>query len=131
MPRYLSEAWFDAVRTAIDALRSPGEAGGDGRRAVTTQHVVTGTPDGDVTYHVRIDGGRTTIGTGACVDPTIVFTEDYATAAAINRGELSAQGAFMAGRIKVRGDLSQLSTAAGLLQRFDDVLAALRATTTY
>ena len=64
-------------------------------------------------------------------DATVVFTEDYDTAAAIGRGDLSAQSAFMMGRIRVRGDLSKLVEQSNVFGEIEDVLAELRAETTY
>jgi hypothetical protein len=126
MVRYLSAAWLDAAVAAFE--RHHARPGGD-LDAVVIEQVVTGTPDGDVTYHLRLgtDGAR--FGRGSAADATVVFTEDYDTAAAINRGELSAQGAFMSGRIRVRGDLSRLARAGEGFAELEDVLAEVRADT--
>ena len=98
---------------------------------LVVQQVVTGGPDGDVAYHVIVDDGRTSVRAGRADDPTITFTQDRATARAVSRGELSAQGAFMAGRIRVRGDLPALVAQQDALLRVDDVFASVRATTEY
>src|SRR4051794_8288487 len=106
MPRYLSPAWFEAAERAINGSVSlPAQAAGID---IVVQHVVTGASDGAVTYHIRVGGDGVSIHRGETADPTVVFSEDYGTAAAISRGELSAQSAFMTGRIKVRGDLPRL-----------------------
>jgi putative sterol carrier protein len=129
MPRYLSPEWLEAAQRAIDASEALREAvtGLD----MVVQHVVTGGSDGAVTYHVRFDGNGVAIRAGQAPDPTVVFTEDYATAAAIGRGDLSAQGAFMTGRIRVHGDLPSLVGQSDALSGIDDVLAGLRAETSY
>jgi putative sterol carrier protein len=98
---------------------------------LVVQQVVTGGPDGDVAYHVIVDDGRTTVRAGRADDPTVTFTQDRDTARAVSRGELSAQGAFMAGRIRVRGDLPALVAQQDALLRVDDVFASVRETTEY
>jgi len=129
MPRYLSPEWFEAAQAAIDASGAAGGATVD--PPVVVQHVVTGGMAGDVTYHVRVNGDGIRIEAGDDPDATVVFIEDYATAAAIGRGELSAQGAFMTGRIRATGDLPRLVEQSDLFQGLEDVLAALRSETSY
>jgi putative sterol carrier protein len=129
MPRYLSREWLDAAQRAIDASTSVRNAASGADFVV--QHVVTGGSDGDLTYHVRVGGDRVRICEGEAADPTVVFTEDYSTAAAIGRGELSAQAAFMAGRIRVRGDLPRLVEQSGTFSDIEDALAGLRSETSY
>ncbi len=76
---------------------------------------VTGGPDGDAQYHVRIgpDGAR--VHAEAAPDAPVRLSTDHATAAAIARGEESAQAAFMAGRLRVAGDLQAVVTGASML----------------
>ena len=57
--------------------------------------------------------------------------QDWETATAISRGELSAQVAFMTGRIRVRGDLPKLVAYGNLFDGVDDVFDNLRGQTTY
>ena len=129
MPRYLSPAWFEAAQRAIDASASlPATAVGVD---IVVQHVVTGAADGDVIYHVRVAGGGVSVHRGEAPDPTVVFNEDYDTAAAISRGELSAQSAFITGRIRVRGDLPRLVEQSSAFSDIDDALAGLRSETSY
>jgi hypothetical protein len=129
MPRYLSPEWLEAAQRAMDAsVSSPAaEAGAD----IVVQHVVTGGADGDVTYHIRVGGDGVAVHLGEAPEPTVVFTEDYGTAAAISRGELSAQSAFITGRIKVHGDLPRLVEQSSAFSDIDDALAGLRSETSY
>jgi putative sterol carrier protein len=129
VPAYLSPAWLTALQDAADSSPTLRDATAGMRLVV--QQVVTGGPDGDVAYHVIVDDGRATVRAGQADDPTITFTQDRATAAAVSRGELSAQGAFMAGRIRVRGDLPALVAQQDALLRVDDVFASVRETTSY
>jgi putative sterol carrier protein len=119
--RYLSEAWFDEVSattpTGIDGL--------------TLQQVVTGTPDGDVRYHVRVSDGTAWVRSGQAPAPDATFTEDYATAAAVARGELSVHAALLEGRIRVAGNMAVLSAHQEELVGLDPIPAAVRAATTF
>ena len=129
MPRYLSDEWLTAADDALagdDALSHATDA-----VAVTVQQVVTGGPEGDVAYHVDVDHGRVHIAGGTAGDPTVTFVQTWDTAVAIARGELSAQGAFMSGLIRVRGDLPKLVEHGDAFGGVDDVLARVRTTTTY
>ena len=82
-------------------------------------------------YHVDVHGDEVRITPGVAAEPTVTSIQDWGTATAIGRGELSAQGAFMAGRIRVRGDLPRLVECGGVFGNLDDVLADLRSHTTY
>lgn len=129
MPRYLSTEWFDDAQTALagDSTLSRAVA----KAQLTVQQVVTGGPDGDITYHIDVDRGTVKLATGEADDPTVTFIQSWDTAVAIGRGEQSAQGAFMTGQIRVRGDLPRLVEQGDVFAGVDDVLAALRAATTY
>jgi len=84
-----------------------------------------------VAYHVDVHDGEVRIAAGVAADATVTFIQDWATASAIGKGELSAQGAFMAGRIRVRGDLPRLVSSGNVFGDLDDALADLRSQTTY
>ena len=129
MPRYLTPEWLDAAQRAVDADTDLAAATAD--VALTVQQVVTGGPDGDAAYHVVVDHGTVRVVNGQSTDPTVTFIQNWDTATAIGRGELSAQGAFMIGLIRVRGDLPKLVEHGGVFGGVDDVFAELRTQTTY
>ena len=129
MPRYLTQEWLDAAQravehdmTLIDATKGV---------HLTVQQMVTGGPDGDIAYHVVVDNGAVHVAGGEAGDATVTFVQDWDTACAIGRGELSAQGAFMTGLIRVGGDLPKLVEHGNVFGSVDDVFAELRAQTTY
>ena len=78
-----------------------------------------------------IDDGTVRVVSGEASDATVTFMQNWETATAIGRGELSAQGAFMTGLIRVRGDLPKLVEHGSVFGGVDDVFADLRAQTTY
>jgi putative sterol carrier protein len=129
VPRYLTDEWLDAAQRAVDADSSLGRATKDVQLSV--QQVVTDGPDGEATYRVVIDHGTVRVVRGDGPDATVTFIQSWDTATSIGRGELSAQGAFMTGLIRVRGDLPKLVELGTVFGSVDDVFADIRAHTTY
>lgn len=125
VPRFLSDEWLAAAETAAAAADVP-----DGL-ALTVQHRVTGTPDGDVAYAVRLAGGKAEVIRGAVDDPDVTFTQSWDTAVAVHRGEVTAQDAFMTGRMRVDGDVRVLLREGERLAALDGLLADVRPETTY
>jgi putative sterol carrier protein len=80
---------------------------------------------------VAIDDGKVALTAGPAARPDIRFTTTYPVAAAIARGESSAQRAFIEGGLRVGGDLSLLIAHQRALAAVDDALAAVRAATMY
>ena len=124
MVRFLSEAWFDAI------AESTGPANRTGAAGITVQQVVTDTPDGEVRYAVTISDERATVRAGQAARADVTFTGDYSTAVAIARGEVTAQAALLAGRIRVAGNVASLMSRTDLT--YDDLIPpAVRAATSY
>jgi hypothetical protein len=129
VPRYLTPEWLDAAQHALE--RSTALTDATTQVQLKVQQVVTGGPDGDVTFHVAVDRGNVRMIGGEAGDATVTFIQSWDTARSVARGEQSAQGAFMNGQIRVRGDLPKLVEYGDVFGGVDDVLAALRADTTY
>ena len=124
MARFLSEAWFNAIARSANPV-DPAEPA-----RLTVQQVVTGTPDGEVRYTVSVGDRRATVQAGSASHVDVTFTEDYPTAVAIARGELTTQAALLAGRIRVTGNLAALARRQDLAS--DDLVpTAVRTATTY
>ena len=86
------------------------------------QHV-DGGPDGRVVWHVVVAGEARSIQAGTHPAPDVTFSQDYATAVAVARGDLSAQEAFMTGRITLSGTAGALILAAPALAAVGDAQA--------
>jgi hypothetical protein len=124
VPDYLTPAWFAA---AADAVRADDALQASSRGAhLVLQQTVTDPPPG-TTWHVRFDDGEVRLATGPAQDATVTFTCDRATAVAVQEGRSSAQAAFMAGQLRVGGDVGALRRHQELLTGLSDALAALRA----
>ena len=92
------------------------------------QQVIPDGPDGrEVAYALVVSDGRVRVVRGRVADPDLTFTQDRATAEAIHRGDLSAQAAFMQGRLRLGGDLRAVIDRASELAAIDDVFASARA----
>jgi SCP-2 sterol transfer family len=131
MARFLSAAWFDEIESAS----TPRSGNPDSDERLVMEQVVTGTPDGEVTYLVVVEGKRARVvrpsphGNTAEVELTI--TCDWPTAAAIAQGRLSTQRALMQGRLRVRGNPTALLRRGAQLAGLDPIPNTIRKNTTY
>jgi hypothetical protein len=127
--QYLSDEWLDEAGAALagsEALRAPA-----GQAPVVLQYEVTAAPGGKCTYSLSVTEAGAVLQRGPHADAAASFGLDYATAAEIARGELSAQAAFMQGRLKLGGDVTVLVRQHAVLDGLDDALADLRDRTEY
>ena len=123
MAGFLTDAWLDDLD---ERRHSAAEL--DTKGALVLQQVIPDGPEGrEVAYALVVDEGRVRLVRGRVDDPDLTFTQDRATAEAIHRGELSAQAAFMQGRLRLGGDLRTVIDRAGELAAIDDVFASARA----
>lgn len=127
MVTFLSEAWVEALDAAAKADEGLATATG-GLAFSVEQEVVDGDGHG-VRYHVVFDHGVVSVRPGPLPDATVRFSLDRETAAAIASGSGSAQRAFMAGRLRVGGDLRVLLEHGEVLGQLGDVFAEVRART--
>jgi putative sterol carrier protein len=124
MAKFLTEEWMDAVRDALQQSEDVQNAvkGVD----LTIQQVVTGVPDqGDAQYWTKFADGSIEGGLGEAPDADVTITQDYDTAASMNRGELNAQAAFMQGKLKVTGNMGKLLQHQGAMQALGPVIQAV------
>jgi hypothetical protein len=152
MARFLSEAWFEEIESARADGSDPSGSENATHPAdrLVLQQVVTGTPEGEVSYLVVIEEGRARVerppaasgaeqpatgggdragGDRAGVDLTI--TCDWQTATAIAQGGLSTQRALMQGRLRVRGTPTAVLGRSLQLANIDPVPPEVRKNTTY
>jgi len=124
---FLSDTWVDALDDA--ARRHPGNVDSTSDTPLIVQQTVVGTKWGDVSYRLEVREGTITVRHGAVLDPTVTLTTDRATAAAIARGELAAQAAFMQGRLRIGGNVGALLAHQDVLAGLGDLFADVRADT--
>lgn len=125
MAEFLSDAWIEDLTAAATTTTLPADL------HLVIQQVVLDEAGEERAFTVRIADGAVTVSPGQASDAEVTFTQDRATAAAIAQGELSAQAAFMAGRLRVGGDLRLVMERARELSVVSDVFAQARATTSW
>lgn len=125
MAEFLTDAWLDDLDAAVRAVTMPDDV------RLTVQQVVLDDRGRETAYAIRIEAGRASVTPGRVDDADVTFTQDRATAAAIAQGELSAQVAFMAGRLRVGGDLHAVMDRTQQLVELGDLFASARAGTSW
>jgi len=127
--RYLSLDWIEelAQRVEVD----------DHLRLLAPEHeigitqLVSGGPEGDVTYHLQVADGVASFGPGGADPEHVRMEQGWDTAVAVATGTLSAQDAFVNGHIRLTGDQQRLLDAQPVFGALDTVFAELRARTEY
>ena len=121
--KFLSEDWINAVNDvlATDEDYRSGTATTD----ITLQFDVAGAPGGDVQYTIAMAGGATTFALGAADGVDATINNDYETAAAISRGDLNTQAAFISGKLKVDGNLAKIMMNQAALTSLANALAGM------
>ena len=90
--------------------------------AAKLQQEVTGTPEGDISYGFILEDGKVQLVRGEVEGPEATITQDYDTAAALSKGELNGQAAFMSGKLKIGGNLMKMMTLQGVLTQMPAAL---------
>jgi putative sterol carrier protein len=125
MPQFLSPEWIEALDAAAREAAVPA-----GVRLVI-QQVVTEEGGGEVHYHLVLDDGRLRVYPGDAPAADVTLVQSREVAAALSRGELNAQQALEAGRLKLRGEIGHLAREGKALTTVADVFAAVRGATSY
>jgi len=123
--RFLSPAWVAELAAAAADVEAPAE------EVMTVRQVVVDSADEPVTWALRVAGGRVAVDADGAAHADVTLTTDRATATALARGDLAVADAFMAGRLRVAGDLSTLLRAGGVLGAVEAAFASVRARTTW
>ncbi|MDH4169308.1 MAG: SCP2 sterol-binding domain-containing protein [Acidimicrobiia bacterium] len=128
MIAYLSSEWIEEANRLLAAAPDLAiEAGG---APLVIQQTVQA-PEADHLYHLVFDtdGARAVAGRADRAD--VEFRLPYDTAVAVARGQLSAQAAFQSGALRIAGTMQRLLAHREAVTACDDVLAPLRADTSY
>lgn len=124
MPKFLTTEWMDAARDAVSGSEQAVNAS-KGVQLIL-QQVVEDVPDsGTVSYWTQLNDGEVTGGEGAHESPDVTITQNYDTAVALTKGELNAQAAFMAGKIKVSGNMGKLLQHQSAIQSLAGAISSI------
>ena len=132
---FLSDEWIAEASKIRDEYRDEAQLQA-GAYVIRMNQIITEVPFGDGTVRAYMDSstGTMEVGSGHVEGPDVTLTTDYETAKAIfvDGDQQVAMQAFMAGKIKVQGDLAKLLAvqqapagplAAEVQQRIRDVTA--------
>jgi putative sterol carrier protein len=111
--KFLSDEWLSEVETRLNS--NEGFQTAAKGQAARLQQQISGTPAGDVSYGFVLDGGKVAMTKGEIENPEATVSQDYATAVAVSKLELSGQQAFMQGKLKVSGNLMKIMQLQGAL----------------
>ena len=106
---FLSDEWLEAAKAIREEYRGKAAAPA---HVVRMNQIITEVPFGEGTIEAHMDtsGGDLEMDTGHLENPDLTVTLDYATAKAIlvEGNPQAGMQAFMAGKIKVQGDMTKL-----------------------
>ena len=104
---FLSDEWLEEARKIREEFKGQVPAG---ENAVRLNQVITDVPFGEGTLNAHLDtsAGELDLETGHLDDAEVSITLDYETAKAVFIDPQSAIQHFMAGKIKVQGDMTKL-----------------------
>jgi putative sterol carrier protein len=111
MPKYqfLTPEWVAAAKELREQFEGDAPAPG---HVVRMNQIVTEVPfgDGDVKAYMDTSDGKVELDLGELENPDLTVTVDYATAKAImvDGNPQAGMQAFMAGKVKVQGDMTKL-----------------------
>jgi hypothetical protein len=117
---FLSDAWVAELDRAARSGRWPADL------SLVIQQIVLEDDGTEVAYAIQVISGAASVVPGRVDHADITFTQDRATAEQIAKGALSAQVAFMAGRLRVGGDLREVLRRASEVGELGDLFAPAR-----
>ena len=120
--QFLSEEWAQAVQEALGGNAAFKSA--IASQNAKLQQVVT-TGDGETRYWFKLEGGDANLGLGDIDEPNATITQDYDTAVALAKNELTGTAAYMSGKIRISGDLMKIMQLQGALAQMPAALASL------
>ena len=91
---------------------------------LVVEHRIVGSEP--VTYHLALSS-TPSVAAGPGESPDVIFTQDRATAEAIESGRLGAHDAILTGRLKVDGDVGAVRQRGASLASLDQVFERVRA----
>lgn len=127
--RYLGLAWIrELTREVADSEQLAALAN---EHTIGVTQVVTGGPEGDVTYHLQVGNGDAAFGAGPADPEDVRMEQSWATAVGVATGALNAQQAFITGQIRLTGDQGKLMESQPVFAALDAVFSSVRRRTSY
>jgi len=120
--KFLSKEWAEEGKNILQANGQMKSAAG--AMTARIQQVITA-PDGESRYWFTIENGQMDLGLGDIDNPDATITQDYETAVALVKNELTGTAAYMSVKLKVSGDLMKLMQLQGVLSALPSELKQL------
>ncbi len=117
--KYLSEEWAKATTEKLNSSEAFKTAAGS--QTAKLQQVVS-TPEGEVKYYFKLEDGQAEVALGEIEGPDATVTQDYDTAVALSKNELTGTAAYMSGKIKVQGDLMKMMQLQGVFNTLPQIV---------
>jgi putative sterol carrier protein len=111
--KFLSQEWAEAMTKALNSSEEFKSAASG--QSAKLQQVVTDVDGNDVKYYFVLDGGTADVSLGEVEGAEATVTQNYDTAAGLQKGEVNAQQAFMQGKLKVSGNMMKLMQLQGVI----------------
>lgn len=121
--KFLSEEWAQEVTAALNDHQ--GFKNAIGAADLGIQFVTEDGPDGEASYYLSTSGGNATMSLGELEGADVTIKLAYDTAAAIAKGDLNTQTAFMTGKLKVSGNLAKLMMHQNAIQQWGAAVSEL------
>lgn len=124
MSKFLTAEWLTDLSAALAAHEGFSQA--IASADISLQFEVTDAPEGaEKIYSIVVKGGNATVAAGPLDSPDVTIANNYETAAAMAKGELNTQMAFMTGKIKVSGNMGKVMTNQAMLTEFAKATSAM------
>lgn len=121
--KFLSEEWSKEITNALNSSEAFKQAAAG--QSATIQQVVSDAPAGEVKYYFKLSDGAAEVALGELTDAEATITQNYDTAAAISKGDLNAQNAFMQGKLKIQGNMMKLMQLQGVISAMGKAVESL------
>ena len=109
---FLADEWFAEVEKLVAEHGADAPSG----HPVVVNVVITDTPFGDERHmHMGAKDGKGEMGIGLVDEADVTLTTDYGTAkdVFVSGNQQAGMQAFMAGKVKMQGDMAKLMAAQG------------------
>ena len=124
MATFLTAEWLSDLTVAVNAHE--GFKAAIANVELTLQFEVPDAPEGaESRYYMEVTGGSAVAAPGDAEAADCTITNDYTTAAAISKGDLNTQMAFMTGKVKVAGNMAKLMMNQPMLSQFATATAGM------
>lgn len=117
MAHFLSDEWFELAGLALAEAEVTGEC--------AVAYVVEKGPS----WTIQVGGGSASLVRGVAPEAAVTLTMTAETAAAVARGDASAQAALMRGDLKIGGDVRSLIDASPVIDQISEAMGSVRAST--